>query len=157
MSEKDEPEDIEEDGAEEEHGVGPTEALAATLNRHKREERNRQIDEQHSIIQCPQRSDKRASNLDVDEEDGEALEPVVIAKPLLHSSSQGATTRHMPRRNPLSGFTRRAAIGPPPRAREPRAALLRPGGERESPDGGGEEGQTESGGATAGLRRMEGD
>lgn len=44
VSEEDEPTDIKQNSAKEKHSIGPTQALAATLNRHQGKERNSQID-----------------------------------------------------------------------------------------------------------------
>lgn len=88
MREKYEPRDIEQDRASEEHGVGPPEVLAAALDRDQREERHHQIDQQDAVEQRAERSHQRATDLDVDEDDGERLEPVVIPKPRSNPRSQ---------------------------------------------------------------------
>lgn len=63
MSEKNEPRDVEQNGAEEKHRIDPSKLLTATLYRHQREERNRQVDEQHPIVLSSERSHERARNL----------------------------------------------------------------------------------------------
>lgn len=54
MSEKDEPKDIEQDGAEEQNRIGTPKALTATLYGHQCEQGYGQINQQHAVVQCPQ-------------------------------------------------------------------------------------------------------
>lgn len=54
MSEEDEPEDIEQNSAEEENRIGTPQALTAALYGYQSEQRDRQIYQQHSVIQCAQ-------------------------------------------------------------------------------------------------------
>lgn len=56
MTKENEPEDIEEDSTEEKDGVCAAEALTATFDCDQSEQCNGQIDEQHSVVQCSQRS-----------------------------------------------------------------------------------------------------
>lgn len=63
MSEEDEPEDIEQNSAEEENRIGTPQALTAALYGYQSEQRDRQIYQQHSVIQCAQWSNQRATNL----------------------------------------------------------------------------------------------
>lgn len=63
ITEKNEPRDIEQNGTNQKNRIGSSQALAAILNSYKSEQRNRQIDKQNPIVQRPERSNQRASNL----------------------------------------------------------------------------------------------
>lgn len=57
------PRNVEQDRTKEKHSIRPPKALAATLDRNKRKERNHQIDQQHTVVQRAQRSNQRTTNL----------------------------------------------------------------------------------------------
>lgn len=106
MREKEEPRKVEENGAEQEEGVSPGEALTAALNGDKREQRNSQINEQHAIVERGERSNQCAGNLSVDQLDGEPLKVVVVPNPGLYlcpPQSTSTTTHHM-QNSPVSAI-----------------------------------------------------
>lgn len=63
MSEENEPRNIEQNGAEEKESIGAAKALTATLNGNQSEQRDCNIYERYTIVQCSKRSNQRASNL----------------------------------------------------------------------------------------------
>ena len=63
VSEENEPDDIEEDGADEKDGVCAAEALTAALDCDEGEQCNGQIYQQNPGVQCTKRSHQCAPNL----------------------------------------------------------------------------------------------
>lgn len=54
VSEKNEPRNIKQNGAEEKEGISSAEALTATFDCNQREQCDCQIYEQHTVVQCSQ-------------------------------------------------------------------------------------------------------
>lgn len=94
-----EPEKIEENGAEEQEGICPSESLIGALNSDEGEQGNPKMKEQYAIIEWGEGSNQCACNLSVDEVEGEPLK-VFIASYLgfyIRTPQSTATTHHMPK------------------------------------------------------------
>lgn len=63
MGEEKEPGDVEKDGADEKNGVGAAETLTAAFNGNESEQSNGEVDEQDAVVECSQRPEQGATNL----------------------------------------------------------------------------------------------